>query len=153
MGELARKLVASRQKPKAEEHHDKHDEPKLAPDEENALKKIKSEAAAVGSYLTSDGKGGLPPSLVLGVMRRDGFRCKVCGEYGDEELNQGIGVHHKNQHITEPKARHKGVLANREDRRNDPSQLTTICAKCHDAVHQKDRAEYGGKDADELGGK
>lgn len=125
---------------------------KLRPEETRALRKIKQEAKRAGSFLTSGGKGGLPPSLVLHVMRRDNFTCKVCGELGSKE-NGGIGVHHKFQHITAPKERLKGILANKQGRRNDPEQMTTICAKDHDKVHQRDRRDNGGKDADEMGGK
>lgn len=140
---------------KVMEQKRKSDRPKgdrLSPAEANALKKIKREGAAAGSFLTSGGKGGLPPSLVLHVMRRDKFTCKVCGELGSKE-NGGIGVHHKFQHITAPRERLKGILANREGRRNDPEQMTTICAKDHDKVHQRDRKEYGGQDADEEDGR
>lgn len=150
MGEITRKFIASKKGKQQQQPKDDRDEKQLAPDEANALKKMRREADAVGSFLTSDGKGGLDPSLVLGVMRRDGFKCKVCGEYGDEEQNGGIGVHHKNQHITAPVEKRKGMQANKEGRRNDPNQLTTICESCHDRVHERDREEYGGEDADEA---
>lgn len=142
-------------KPKLDPQGRREDEPQsdtagLSQDEQNALKKIQKGAADRGSFLTHEGKGGLRPSLVLYVMKRDGFKCKVCGEYGDKDKNGGIGVHHRYQHITAPKERHKGVLANRQGRRNDPSELTTICERCHNHVHERDRAEYGGEDADDV---
>lgn len=153
MGEIAKKLVKSKQRPDEKPEPDQQEE-KQRPDEANALKKLQAAAKAQGCILSSGGKGGLQSSLVWHVFKRDAedgeFRCKVCGDIGTED-NGGLGVHHKYQHITDPKARAKGVRANEEGRRNDPNQLIVICATCHDKVHQKDRAENPGEpDADEL---
>lgn len=156
MGEISKKLMASKAKLDKGRRTDLPKDDKLQPDEANALKKLQAEAKRQGNLLSSGGKGGLPPSLVWHVFRRDMedgvFRCKVCGEMGTED-NGGLGVHHKYQHITEPKARAKGMLANDEGRRNDPSQMIVICATCHDKVHERDRAQNGGKDADEEQGR
>jgi hypothetical protein len=122
---------------------------KLPPMEREALRKIRREARAAGSFLTSGGKGGLPPSLVLGAFRKAKWRCKACGELGSKE-NQGLGIHHKFQHITAPEERDKGVRAIEEGRRNDPSQIAVVCGRCHDKIHQRDRAENGGEDADDV---
>lgn len=154
MSELTKKMMANAKPDARGRRTDTPQEDKLAPDEANALKKLQGLAKQQGCLLTSGGKGGLPPSLVLHVFKRDAdedgnFRCKVCGETGTDE-NGGLGVHHKYQHITAPKERRKGVLANKQGRRNDPSQMIVICARDHDKVHQRDRAEYGGKDADEI---
>lgn len=122
---------------------------KLNAEERKALIKIREGARKAGSYLASGGEGGLPPSLVLGVMKKANWRCKVCGELGSKE-NGGLSIHHKNQHITAPKERMKGMLAIEQGRKNDPSQIVAICATCHDKIHQKDRAEFGGEDAGEA---
>lgn len=144
MGELAKKFVKAENRRKDLGNKKRP----LAPAEQKALRSIRREAKAAGSFLTSSGEGGLPPSTVLGLMRKARFRCKVCGELGTRD-NGGIGLHHKYQHITAPKEREKGVRALEEGRRNDPSQLTVICKRCHDEIHQKDRAEFGGEDAEQ----
>ena len=158
MSELAKRHLAGKAKLQNGRRTDLPRDDELPPDEANALKKLQREAERQGCLLSSGGKGGLPPSLVWHVFRRDAkeapdggmrFVCKVCGEQGTEE-NGGLGVHHKFQHITDPTARAKGMLANQQGRRNDPSQMIVICAKDHDKVHQRDRAEHGGKDADEM---
>lgn len=154
MGDIAKKLM---QKSKPDKNGRRSDLPKdddLPPDEQRALQKIRSEAARAGSFLTSGGKGGLRPSLVLGVMRRDEWRCKKCGELGNEIENGGLSVHHANQHIQNPKVRAKGIRANEEGRRNDPGQLHSVCAKCHDDIHEEDRDENPGEpDADKAAGR
>lgn len=149
MSQISQKLLARRAQQVAnkEDHGRRQDEPKddhLAPDEAAALKKIQSEARAAGSFLASGGKGGLDPSLVLGIMRRDKWRCKACGELGSHE-NGGLSVHHKYQHLADPPEKKKGLLANQQGRRNDPSQIAAICARCHDKVHEKDRAQHPGE--------
>lgn len=133
----------------AQRKSDRAQRDQLTPQERKALATIQQEAKERGCFLTSGGKGGLPPQLVLDVFRRDKWRCKVCSEKGTKE-NGGLGVHHKYQHITDPKARAKGVRAIEEGRRNDASQLNAICARCHDNVHERDRDEHGGEDADEV---
>jgi len=122
---------------------------KLNAEERRALFKIKEGAKKAGSYLASGGEGGLPPSLVLGIFRRDKWRCKTCGQLGTEE-NGGLELDHKYQHITEPKARAKGVLALKQGRKNDPSQIASICHACHNKRHEEDRAEHGGEDAQQM---
>jgi hypothetical protein len=105
----------------------------LAPQERAALRAIRVGARKAGSFLTSGGKGGLPPSLVLGVMRRDKFTCKVCGELGSRD-NGGLGVHHKGGIPESQWLKRKGHA-------NDPNNLVTICARCHDNIHEKAREE------------
>lgn len=98
------------------------------PSNDPALVKLRAEAKAHGATLASGGEGGLPPQLVLQVIRRDGYKCPKCG--GRENLS----IHHKGRHLQFAAARltKKSTL--------DPSGVTTMCAKCHDAVHQEDRA-------------
>lgn len=106
---------------------------RLSHEERQALRKIRLEARAAGSFLTSGGKGGLPPSLVLRVMRRDKFMCKTCGELGDKDENGGLGVHHKGG-IVESKWLSKKGHANEEN------NLVSICGRCHDKEHNRARA-------------
>jgi 5-methylcytosine-specific restriction endonuclease McrA len=101
---------------------------KLPAQERYALKKLQREAKDAGAELASNGEGGLPPSLVLGVMRRDGYRCKGCGE------QKMLGVHHKG-HLENPPS--KWLAA--KGRANDPNNIVTLCTSCHDRVHERDR--------------
>jgi hypothetical protein len=105
----------------------------LKPEERKALWTMRREAKERGSLLTSGGKGGLPPSLVLGVMRRDKYRCKSCGRKGTKE-NGGIGIHHKGGIVESKWLSAKGHS-------NDPNNLVTICNSCHDEEHEKARAD------------
>lgn len=100
----------------------------LHPDENKALKKLQREAKAAGATLATEGKGGLNPSLVLGIMRRDEFRCKKCGK------QENLSVHHKG-HLENPTSK---WLA-KKGKSNDPNAISTICASCHDDIHEEDR--------------
>lgn len=113
------------------EHRD-GERPLSAP-ERRALQLMRRGARQAGSKLSSAGKGGLPPSLVLGVMRRDQYTCKVCGRVGDDD-NGGIGVHHKGGIVESKWLSQKGHS-------NDPNNIVTICNRCHDRIHQRARAE------------
>ena len=128
MGNALAKVVQGEQR-----KSDRAQRDRLSPNERAALRTIRIEAKKNGSFLTSGGKGGLPPSLVLGVLRRDKFRCKVCGELGTKE-NGGLGVHHKGG-IPESK-----WLA-KKGHSNDPNNIVAICNNCHDNVHEKAREE------------
>lgn len=121
MGHAAKTYMSGRKDDRA-----KQDE--LPPAEAKALERLRDEAAAKGVTLATGGKGGLPPSLVLGVMRRDGYRCHRCGGRKD------LSLHHK-----------AGVVASRWLSRlghaNKPEAIVTVCMACHDAIHDKARAE------------
>ena len=130
MGKAAAKLMQAQE---GEKRQDRPQERPLSPHEKIALKKLRREAKAAGATLATGGKGGLDPSLVLGVMRRDRFKCKRCG--GADVLS----VHHK-QHLDHPvgkwlkkKAKIKG------QGRNDPSLIATVCEGCHTSIHNEDR--------------
>lgn len=138
MSELAKKLVGKQQR---RSDHAQGDD--LTPHEAKALDKLRQEARAAGSFLSSGGKGGLNPSLVLGVMRRDKFRCKRCGELGDKDENGGIGVHHKSEHMENPKAKRRSALLGKKGKIDTQANLATMCDRCHDEIHTEDRAEYG----------
>lgn len=128
------KRAASRPKPK---RTDDGGGPLWNAQERAALRKMRREAKAGGATLHNDGRGGLPPSRVLGVMRRDEWRCKKCGG------NQRLSLHHKSEHMADPKARARSRLLRREGRVDAASNLATICQSCHDAIHQEDRKEHG----------
>lgn len=100
----------------------------LSGEERKALHKLRKEARQHGTKLASGGKGGLPPSFVLNVMRRDDYQCKVCG--GRDQ----IGLHHKGGIVESKWLSMKG-------HKLDANNVVTICDKCHDRIHQKARAE------------
>jgi hypothetical protein len=112
----------------------RREEPKqqLPAQEQAALDKMRTEAEENGATLASNGEGGLPPSLVLGVFRRDKWQCKGCG--GSEMLS----LHHKG-HLEHPNS----AWLKAKGKSNDPNNLVTLCDECHDRVHQRDRAEDG----------
>lgn len=96
--------------------------------EQRALATLQKEAKRNGATLATGGKGGLPPSLVLGVMRRDGFTCKRCGK------RAMLSVHHKG-HVENPTSKKLKALGSK----NVPQNLATICETCHDGIHEEDR--------------
>lgn len=102
---------------------------KTPAEEKAALRAIRREAAAAGATLHSNGEGGLPSTLVLGVFRRDEWRCKACGKQSD------LLVHHKGG-IENPTSR--WLL--RKGKSNDANNIVTLCEKCHDGIHDEDRA-------------
>lgn len=128
MGEQLAKHMRSRREKEREKKRDS-----LAPGEEVALEKLKAEAEEAGAILTSDGEGGLPPSLVLGVMRRDKFTCKVHGDKGEDDYG-GLQVHHKGGIVESKWLSKKGHA-------NEPNNIVTICAKGHDEIHNKARED------------
>lgn len=100
----------------------------LPPGEERALKKLQAEAKQRGATLATGGKGGLPPSLVLGVMRRDEYRCKLCG------TKKNISLHHKGGIV-------RSKWLSKMGHSNDPSNIVTICPNCHDREHEQARRD------------
>lgn len=114
----------------------------MSPSQRKALWTLRKEARQAGSLLSTGGKGGLDSTLVLGVMRRDKYKCKACGEPGTKE-NGGLGVHHKNDHLEEPKKKAKERWLEQHGQRNKENAIVAICARCHDRVHEKDRAKFG----------
>lgn len=102
----------------------------LHADEQKALKKLQDEAKAAGATLATGGKGGLPPSHVLGIMRRDEFKCKKCG------TQKMLSVHHKG-HLKNPVSRWLKKKGSDDSENN----TVTICADCHDDIHQEDNKQ------------
>lgn len=103
-------------------------DPDLPAEERLALARIRTEAREQGAGLHSGGEGGLPPSLVLGVFRRDQWRCKRCGGAGD------LSIHHKGGVFASKWLRSKGHAPTLNN-------LVTLCTRCHDTVHDDARAQ------------
>ena len=121
MGEQAARYMSFRRKP----------EKPLPSSDAKALDRIQIEAKEHGATLHSQGKGGLPPSIVLGVFRRDGWHCHKCG--GTQDLT----IHHKADILASPYLRKLHQVAGR----TDPKNLATICHRCHDSIHEQARQE------------
>jgi hypothetical protein len=126
---LAHIQEESKKKDKQKQRHDKP----LSREEKHSLIKIQQGAKKAGTILKNGGKGGLPPSLVLAVMSRDKFTCKVHGDKGEGEYG-GIEVHHKGGIVESKWLSQKGHA-------NEPNNIVTICAKGHDEIHNKARKD------------
>ena len=124
----------------AEERHE--DEKPLSREERLALHRLRLEARAAGSQLKSAGRGGLSPSLVRAVFRRDEYTCKVCGRKGSA-ANGGLTMHHKGGVI-------ESAWLARKGHKNEPNNLVSICDDCHNKLHEEARAE--GVDSSQVEG-
>lgn len=109
--------------------------PDQPPNEQRAYQQLLIQARRAGATLQNEGKGGLPSSLVLGVMKRDEFRCKRCG--GQENLT----MHHKAGIV-------ESAWLSRKGHANEPNALVTLCAHCHDVLHND--AKAAGLDSSQL---
>ncbi len=121
MGEALAKLM-KRSEPEEREE--------LSAQESNALENMRSEAKRSGATLLNNGEGGLSPSLVLGVMRRDRYECKRCGK------KKNLTLHHKG-HLQNPVSK----WLSKKGHSNDPNNLVVVCGECHDGIHEEDRKE------------
>lgn len=121
MGEQATRYMSYRRKPQAQ----------VPMGEAKALERMEIEAAEHGVTLHSNGRGGLPASVVLGILRRDDWHCHKCG--GTQDLT----IHHKADILASPYLRRLHKIAGR----TDPKNLVTLCHSCHDDVHEQAREE------------
>jgi 5-methylcytosine-specific restriction endonuclease McrA len=103
-------------------------------EERKALRKMKTEARANGATLSRPGHGGLPNSLVLTVLRRDQYRCKVHGDAGEGSFG-GLRLHHKGG-LDNPVS----TWLKLKGKSNDANNLVTVCARGHDEIHARDRS-------------
>lgn len=118
------------------------DHPGMSAEERRALHLLRVEAQAAGAKLANGGRGGLPCSLVLHVMRRDHFTCALHGDHGEGKYG-GLTVHHRGGIITSQRMIELG-------HRNLPENLATVCSQAHDWMHDEARRE--GIDADQVTG-
>lgn len=105
----------------------------LNANERSALRSIRREAKQAGSWLTTGGEGGGSPSFCLGIFRRDKFTCKKCGQKGTKE-NGGLGLHHIGGIVSSARTSRLG-------HRWVPSNVVSLCHRCHDRAHQEAREE------------
>lgn len=130
MSENALKLDKSRRRDEARKDD-------LNDHEKKALKILQREAKEHGTHLAHEGKGGLPPSLVLNVLRRDDYRCACTADHGlhDGETcgtRENITLHHLGG-IAKTRALSKA------GHQNKPSNILTCCEACHDKMHEQAR--------------
>jgi len=125
MSNLSKRMLARSNQPAAERGEWERG---LEANEQKALGLLRREAERAGATLARDGEGGLPPSLVLHVMRRDKFTCKRCGKQAD------LIVHHKGGIVRSSKLSAMG-------HRNVPQNIVTVCEPCEDAQHAQARED------------
>jgi hypothetical protein len=104
----------------------------LSAEERQALRRLRQEATNHGAKLRTGGRGGLSPSLVLAVMRRDEYTCKVHGDHG-EGAHGGLELHHKGGVV-------ESDWLSRKGHKNEPNNLVTVCHQAHDEIHARARA-------------
>lgn len=120
----------------------------LPPKEAQALRKIQSMAKEKGAVLASGGRGGLPPSLALGVFKRDDFKCtykdkktgKICGTSGTDD--NPLTLHHLGG------VPGKSKWLSKEGHKNEAQNIATVCTKDHDRIHTEARAK--GQDSSQV---
>lgn len=112
------------------------------------VRQIQREARRHGATLAHGGKGGIDPRLALRLFRRAHWRCEnpnCPAPKKDLDLDHQSG--HPKEIREDPKARRdpKARAAARDPDPKDDRFLHVICAACHDAVHNRERAIEGGK--------
>jgi hypothetical protein len=120
-----------------------------ASSDDRVVRRIQREAKRAGATLAHGGKGGLDPRLALKVFRRDHWRCsnpKCPTPKKDLDLDHQSG--HPEEILQDPKARKDPgdrAAARAGDDPKDDRYLHTLCVKCHDRVHDRERAIEQGK--------
>jgi hypothetical protein len=116
---------------------------------QDVIATIQREAKAAGATLAHDGKGGLDPNLALDAFRRAKWRCgnKYCPTPKEE-----LDLDHESGHPREifdslkqwknPELR---AAATESNGPKDDRFIHVLCALCHDAVHERERALENGK--------
>jgi 5-methylcytosine-specific restriction endonuclease McrA len=136
MGDVLARYTKAKQKVEADERRsDLPRTDRIPPNEAKALRILRKEAAEQGTTLASGGKGGLPSSMVLGCLRKCDYRCTRCGS------RKMITIHHKGG-VVESK------WLSRQGHKTTQANLTALCTKCHDTIHEEARAE--GKDSSQV---
>ena len=110
----------------------REDAPKWSHEERMSFVKLRREARQHGTVLAHAGRGGIPPSFVLAIMRRDDYRCKVHGDRGEGHYG-GITLHHKGGIVESDWLSKKG-------HKLELNNLVTLCSKAHDRLHTRARA-------------
>lgn len=128
MTDNVKKWIAHRKREEAKEGRDKK-----TPADRAAYRTLRAEARAHGAVLANGGRGGLPASFVLKIMRRDGYVCKVHGDKG-EGKNGGLTLHHKGGVV-------ESEWLNKKGHKSELNNLVVLCTRAHNAIHEKAREE------------
>jgi hypothetical protein len=151
MGRAAAEYAKSKQKPGKPSGQ----APRRSPQEQLALKKLRKEARAAGATLETNGEGGLPSSLVLGRMRKDKYRCtnENCPDPKKDLTVDHISGHPK-EIAADPGARRRKDLKRgiKAGHVNTMDAIHTICATCHDSVHDREREISKGEKPEPMPG-
>jgi hypothetical protein len=99
-------------------------------DERKALSHLIAEARKARAVLYRPARAFLPPSIILGVMRKDGFTCQMHGDRGEEQC-KGLMIHRISDVVPDYATRFARNL-------NDRQNLITVCrAGYEDCVDPK----------------
>lgn len=117
--------------------------------DDRVVRRIQREARRAGATLAHGGKGGIDPRVALRVFRRAKWRCEnedCPTPRRDLDLDHQSG--HPQEILDDPKARKDPgdrAAARAGDDPKDDKFLHVLCARCHDRVHDRERAIEAGK--------
>lgn len=69
------------------------------------------------------------------VLERDNYSCQVCGKESRSVKYKDMVVHHKDRNGN-----------GSENPNNDPTNLITLCRRCHELEHFDDKHPFGMKE-------
>jgi hypothetical protein len=126
-------------------------------DKAAVLEQIRAEAKEHGVTLAHEGEGGVPPERALALFRAAKWRCSnphCPTPKEDLELDHQSG--HPKEIFEDPDAWKNPKIraaATKADGPKDDRFLTIFCEKCHDAVHDRERAIDAGKEPPPMPGR
>lgn len=123
--------------------------------DERIVRLIQREARRHGATLAHDGRGGLDPMIALRTFREAGWRCENphCPT-PKKELDLDHQSGHPDEILEDPEARRdrRSREAAADPDPKDDAFLHCLCAACHDAVHERERAIEQGKEPEPMPG-
>lgn len=120
------------------------------------VRTIQREAKEAGATLAHGGQGGIDPRIALDLFREADWRCsnpKCPDPQVDLDLDHQSG--HPKEILEDPAARKDPgdrAAARAGDDPKDDDYLHVICAACHDACHDRERAIEDGEEPDPMPG-
>lgn len=119
---------------------------------------IRKEAEEAGATLKNGGKGGLDPKLALKAFREADWKCE---NPNCPDPKKDLDLDHQSGHPMEifedpeawknPKARAAAKVGEKGDKKDDRF-VHVLCAACHDAVHERERALENGDEPPPMPG-
>jgi hypothetical protein len=117
------------------------------------VEQIRAEAKDHGVTLAHDGEGGIDPRLALAAFRKAKWRCEnpFCPTPKKSLDLDHIGGHPREifEDADTGRRLRRGATAGKK---NDKF-IHVLCKKCHDAVHQRERAIEDGKQPPPMRGR